>query len=267
MATIVSKVLLFVPLDLAEAPEHMTNDWRDSLKSKAGVMDQKRKLIIPDEMAYKTKLAGPSAEGFAPLIAPTFKSRSGKTRDDIVNAQQENVLATFSAYEEALIRAFEEVEGEVAKRFKEAVDNAADLYSTRVAKRTLPFTGEKTIGKSVVGIAPLWLTDDPTAEGLIRAVDQVLQGGPRNVAQTTLVDTRAALKAALAQQLLKGGVIIVTGKFQASAIQKENDAINAIIKGLQDSTVYTLFATGGDSHCDYVILDGKLYLEIQVSIP
>ena len=267
MSTIVSKVLLFVPLDLAEAPEHMVNDWRDTLKSKAGVMDQKRKLVIPDEMAYKTKLAGPSAEGFFPVISPTYRSRSGKDRDDIVTAQSENVLATFNNYEAKLIRAFEEVEGEVAKRYKEAVDNAVDLYSTRVAKRTLPFTGEKTIGKSVAGIAPLWLTDDTTAEGLIRAVDQVLQGGPINVALMTPADTRPDLKAVLAQRLIKSGVIIVTGKFQTSVIQKANDAINTVIKGLQDSTAYTPFTRGGDSHCDYVVIEGKLFLEIQVSIP
>lgn len=154
MSTIISKVRLFVPLDLTTIPEHVSNDWRDTLKSKAKVIDEKRKLIIPDEMAYKLKLGGPSSEGYAPFPSATFKSRSGKSRNDIVNTQSENVLNTFNKYETKLLRAFEEIEGEIGKRYKESVDNAVDLYVTRMAKRTLPFTGEKTIGISVTGYCP-----------------------------------------------------------------------------------------------------------------
>lgn len=267
MSTIISKVRLFVPLDLTTIPEHMSNDWRDSLKSKAAVMDKKRKEIIANEMDYKLKLAGPSSRAFAPFPSPTFRSKSGKSRQAIVNAQAENVLNTFNNYETKLLRAFEEIEGEVGKRFKESVDNAVDLYVTRVAKRTLPFTGEKTIGISVSGIAPRWLTDEPTAEGRIRGADIVMSGGPVNVAQVTTVDTRTALKVALAQQLTKSGVIIVTNKFLSAITAAENDTINAIIKGLQDSTTYVPFATGGASHCDYILVDSKMFLEIQVSIP
>ncbi|MFH0888612.1 MAG: hypothetical protein V1871_05325 [Planctomycetota bacterium] len=265
MSTIVSKVRLFVPLDLTTIPEHMSNGWRDGLKNKAEVIDMKRKLIIPDEMAYKLKLGGPSSEGYAPFPSATFRSRSGKSRNDIVNTQAENVLNTFNKYEAKLLRAFEEIDGEIGKRYKESVDNAVDLYVSRVAKRSLPFTGEKTIGKSVSGIAPLWLTDEPTAEGHIRGADIVISGGPVNVAQVTTVDTRTALKVALAQQLTKSGVIILDSKMLAAAFAKENDAINAIIKGLQDSVTYEPFTTGGDSHCDYILVDSKMFLEIQVS--
>jgi len=267
MSTIISKVRLFVPLDLTTIPEHMSNDWRDSLKSKAEVMDKKRKEVIANEMDYKLKLAGPSSRAFAPFPSPTFRSKSGKSRQAIVNAQAENILNTFNNYETKLLRAFEEIEGEVGKRFKESVDNAVDLYVTRVAKRTLPFTGEKTIGKSVTGIAPLWLTGDETTERHIRGADQIISGGPVNVAQVTTVDTRTALKVALAQQLTKSGVIIVTGRFETTQMSAENDGINAIIKGLQDSTTYVPFATGGASRCDYIVVDSKMFLEIQVSIP
>ncbi|MBI5778392.1 MAG: hypothetical protein HZA49_02930 [Planctomycetes bacterium] len=268
MSTIISKVRLFVPLDLTTIPEHMSNDWRDSLKSKAEGIDKKRKLIIPDEMAYKTKLAGPASEGYSPFPSATFRSKSGKSRQAIVNAHAENVLNTFNNYETKLLRAFEEIEGEIGKRFKESVDNAVDLYVTRVAKRTLPFTGEKTIGKSVTGIAPLWLTDDASTERHIRGADQVLQGGPTNIALISGgIDNRTGLKAALAQQLTKSGVIIVTGRFETAQMSAENDAINAILKGLQDSTTYVPFATGGASHCDYIVVDSKMFLEIQVSIP
>ena len=268
MSTIISKVRLFVPLDLTTIPEHMSNDWRDTLKSKAEVMDKKRKAVIADEMDYKLKLAGPSSRAYAPFPSPTFRSKSGKSRQAIVNAQAENVMNTFNNYETKLLRAFEEIEGEVGKRFKESVDNAVDLYATRVAKRTLPFTGEKTIGKSVSGIAPLWLTGDETTESHIRGADQVLQGAEVNVALVSGgADNRTALKAAIAQQLTKSGSIIVTGRFETALMSAENDAINAIVKGLQDSTTYVPFATGGASHCDYIVVDSKMFLEIQVSIP
>lgn len=87
------------------------------------------------------------------------------------------------------------------------------------------------------------------------------------MAQTTTVDTRTALKAALAQQLTKSGVIILDSKMQSAVFTKENNAINAIIKGLQDSTTYEPFTTGGPSHCDYILVDSKMFLEIQVSVP
>jgi len=81
------------------------------------------------------------------------------------------------------------------------------------------------------------------------------------------VDNRTALKTAIAQQLTKGGVIIVTGKFEATLMSAENDAINAIVRGLQDSTAYLPFTTGAASHCDYILVDSKMFLEIQVSVP
>ena len=262
----ISKALFFVPLDLTSVPERMSNDWRQSTKDKADSGNQKRLEIIRNEMDYKVKLAGPASEAYAPFPSAGFRSRSGKNRDDIVKAQAKHILATFSKYEAKLIRTFEEIEGEIAKRYKDSVDNAVDSYSTRTAKWCLPFTGEKTIGKSITGIAPLWLTDDPTTERHIRGADQILAGGPVNVAKTT-PDTRSALKAALAQQLTRSGVIIIEGDFQPSVMLKENDALNSIINGLQDSVTYVPFATGGASHCDYVLIDGKMFLEIQVSIP
>ncbi|MEK7449467.1 MAG: hypothetical protein AAB019_08285 [Planctomycetota bacterium] len=264
MATIISKVQLMIPLNLTHAPNHMVDQWQEGLKSNAARINIKRKLRIPDEATFKNRLAQPAATAWAPMIDQDFESRSGKGRGSIVAFQRTNLSDAFESYNSGLEHMFETVDGVEAKRFKERVDNARERYNRRVASRTLPFTGEKTIGKSVVSIAPLWLTRDPTVEGMLRAGDEILAGGPVNIVKEDPSGLRPAFKAALAQFLLQSGVRIVMHNFNPTQIVKRNDQGNMIIAGFQ-SADYTPFATGGDSHCDWVLIDDALFLEIQVS--
>lgn len=260
---IVSKVEFFIPLDLQEVPAHMSDEWANTQKNKIETTEYKRTKVIPNEEAYINKMVGPSSEAYAKFVSPVFRSRSGKNRDAIVAAQFQNISKGYQKYRVSLAHLCETVDGEPAKRYKQKIDIKKPIYSRRMAQSTLPFTGEKTIGKSVCGIVPHWLVGDMKSSGLIRGADKLLGGGPVNVTKQGM---ETALKAALSGQLLKSGSVIVNANFNPNVIKQENDTINAVIQGLQDTGKFTSFETGGESHCDY-ILDEKslLFLEVQVT--
>lgn len=265
MATtkVISKVMLFVPLNLNNVPEHMSEQWARTQKNIMDITEKKRAKVIPHEAAYLEKMAGVSAAKYAQFISSTFISRKGKDRDAIVNAQSQNINQGYKKYKAALDYLTAEVDGEFAKRMKERIDIKKDIYSQRMAQTALPFTGEKTIGKSVCGIAPHWLVGDMKIVGHLAGAE--VKGPPVNVARDDVdADLRSDLKAALSNRLLKSGVIIVNAKFAPAVMRKENNAINAVIRGLQNPR-YAPFAVAGDSHCDYILSEGKMYLEIQVS--
>ncbi|MEK7309260.1 MAG: hypothetical protein AAB038_00395 [Planctomycetota bacterium] len=260
---IVSHAEFFIPLDLQEVPAHMSDEWANTQKNKIATTEYKRTKVIPNEAAYINKMAGPSSEAYAKFVSPTFRSRSGKNRDAIVAAQFQNVSKGYRKYRATLDHLCEIVDGEPAKRYKQRIDIKKHIYSRRMAQSVLPFTGEKTIGKSVCGIVPPWLAGDMKSSGLIRGADKLIGGGPVNVAKTGL---ETALKAALSSQLLKAGAIIVNSKFNPAVMKQENDAINAVLSGLQDTARYAPFETGGASRCDY-FLDEKslMFLDVQVT--
>ncbi|MFH1227937.1 MAG: hypothetical protein V1701_08550 [Planctomycetota bacterium] len=262
---IVSKVLLLVPLGLDKVPEHMAEQWARTQKNVMDITESKRAKIIPNEKAYIEKLAETSAAQFAKFISPTYISKKGKNRDAIVTQQSHNISRGYKKYKASLDYLTAEVDGEFAKRMKERVDIKKNIYSQRMAEVSLPFTGETTIGKGVCGIAPHWLVGDSKIVGHLAGA-QVTGGGPVNIARCDdEIDLRSALKAGLSSQLLKSGRVIVTSEFQKNTIRKENNNINALIRGLQDTVKYAPFETGGDSHCDYVMDGPTMYLEIQVT--
>ncbi|MEW6026714.1 MAG: hypothetical protein AB1599_05425 [Planctomycetota bacterium] len=261
----VSGVRLRYTGPLAQAPELMVEQQARVLKAVADIIKKKIDIALPHEQAYKDSLAGPSSSAYSPVINPAFKSRSGRNRDDIVKSQEQNILDSYEKYLVSIEGAFEEVNGEVAPRFKQSVDAHKEVYSHRVARTTLPFTGAMEIGKGIIGIAAFWLVNDPTVLRHIRANDEVFAGGPLNVARQT-PDLRSTLKAALVQRLMQSGRLVVLSDWNPTKMTQENDQNNAVIAGLQDA-VYVPFATGGPSHCDWKVIDGKKYLEIQVATP
>jgi hypothetical protein len=115
------------------------------------------------------------------------------------------------------------------------------------------------LGAGCVGLAVFWMTGDPTVQRHLRGDDKIIAGGPINIAIN-----RPTLKAALVQRLIQSGRILVQADWNPTEITAENDKNNLIIKGLQ-LPAYVPFATGAASHCDWIVIDGRKYLEVQVS--
>ncbi|MBI4713303.1 MAG: hypothetical protein HY762_08410 [Planctomycetes bacterium] len=261
----VSEVKLAALLDLAEAGEVQVERWKRGTKNNADLTYQQMQLVIGNEADYKAKLALPAATAYAPVMNPAFVSRSGLDRNRIVRKQADNITNGYENYRASLAHAFETVDGETAKRYKESIDASAEVYSRKVAQNVLSFMGSREVGKGLVPIATLWLTGDTVVEGHLRGDDQVGLGGPLNVARLT-PDMRSALKSALANRLMQSGKVLISADWNPTVMVAENDHINALIASLQN-TAYVAFATGGVSHCDWVVIDGRKYLEIKVATP
>jgi hypothetical protein len=263
MSTTISEVKLAILLDLAEAGEVQVERWKRGAKNNADLTYQQLQLAIGNESDYKAKLALPAATAYAPVMNPAFVSRSGLDRNRIVRKQADNIAKGYESYRGSLAQAFETVDGEPCKRYKEAIDASAEVYSQNIARSVLPFTGSREIGKGMAPIAAMWLTGDIMTEDALRGDDQVGLGGPINVARVT-PDMRSALKSAVVNRIVQSGKTLISADWDPAVMVQENDHINNLIASLQNAA-YVAFATAGVSHCDWIVIDGRKYLEIKVA--
>lgn len=263
MATIVSGLELFVP---AKEPPHQrtVDQWAESLKLNLPRIIEKMRAKIPDLKAYLENLANPASAGWRNMINPLFKSRSGSDADSIRDSQRSNLGRSYQKFDTSLSHIYETIDEEVAKRYKEAIDNKKDLFAEGMGDRTLRFTGDKIRGKGVAPLAAFWLAGDITTVDLLRPADKVLYGGPVDIAKDSL---SPQLKSGLVGRLIQSGMAIVYSNMDATRIATENATINRFVSAMRDEAVYEEFLeplAPLKSHCGYFMRDGQLYLQIQV---
>lgn len=263
MSTIKSHVRLMVAIP-ETAPERMVEKWALGLITYAEIINQNRKDRLPDETKFQERLATPSSEAYQGFVNPGFISKSDKVAGEITTDQGVNLKNAFEKYAEKLDHVFETVDGIPAKRFKEAVENAKGIYAKRTANRGLPFTGSYLYGLGPATITPLWLVNDSRVEGMLRAGDDVYEGGPTLICRPLV---KSGFKAALTQRLIQAGSRILKVGLDPTIMGFQNDRINQLVQGFIDPALgLEPFTTGGLSRVDYIIGPAKaLFLEIQVS--
>lgn len=259
MPAVVSQARFMLPSALAEAPPLMVRQRAQVMKDISEIIYEKMVKSIATEMDYKTKIAGPSASGYASVLHPDFVTRSGLSRAQVVRRQAKKAMAGYKNYQESIDHMFETVNGEINKRYREGVDAKSEAYSRGMGP-VLAITGANVeLGKGVVGIAVFWMAGDRTTQRHLRGDDKIIAGGPLNISISA-----PAFKAALTQRLIQSARILIEADWDPAEMTIENDRNNLIIKGLQ-KPAYTPFATGAASHCDWITVDGRIYLEIKVS--
>ncbi len=260
---IVSHVILAVEFP-DEAAQRVVEQWAEGLKTNAQRINAKRQARIPDSVKFLERMAGPSSKGYLSVLDPAFVSRAGLTKQAIVANQAANLNRSFEKYTSKLDRSFETVEGEPAKRFKDAVEARKGVYGKGTTARTLPFTGTRVEGRGVAPIAACWLTGDPKTEDLIRGTDQILEGGPYRVCPKSKL---AWLKNMLASRLVLAGATILKGNYLPALITALNQTTNEMVQGFVDPALDLIpFVAAGDSKVDYILGENlQLYLEIKVS--
>ncbi len=262
MPSIVSEVRLIVDYR-PEAPERVTQQWKEGLILNAERINAKRKAQIPDSTAFVDKIATPAILAYEPVLNPSFMSKSGLTANQIKANYGAKLKTAFEKYNSQMDFLFETVDGIPAKRFKDLVERGAADYSRGVASRTLPFTGCRIEGLGLSSIAGRWVTGDVTTEGKLRAGDSITAGGPYLICPHA---KKPGLKTLLNQRLIQAGVNIVKAAHDASIIAAENQLTAEQVQGFVNPALnLTPFVAGGDSHVDYVITDGQLYLSVKVS--
>ena len=267
MPSIISSLKVLVPFS-SPPPPRIVEKWARGAKNNAEFTNENPKLIVPDATAFQKKIGDTAAKGYSEMMdfmSPSYRSRKGKSAQKIINAQRANIMRAFENYDASLEYAFEEIDGEGQKRFKERIDNSKDLYANGLAERTLRFTGDHiNTGLGVAPIAALWLVGDSKILGQLPPGSEVIYGGPVNIANPGLEPN---LKSALVPRLVQSGIAVVQSEMDAVIIADENGLINKLISALRDNTVYEEFVeplAPLKSHCGYVVENGQLYLRIQV---
>jgi hypothetical protein len=258
---ITSHVILVT--DVPQTALAVIERWKQGLKDRADRIIANSKARIPDATAFNDLLSTASIAGWKDVINPGFFSRAGLKASEIRASQQANISRSYEKYRSQLEFLFETVDGIPAKRFKELVDRAADEYAKGMEARVLPFTGYRASGLGLTAIAAYWLTGDVTTLGFMRGGDSVQEGGPYRICPQA---KKPGLKAMLSQRLLQAGATIVKSGMDPTVIAYQNQLTNEEVQGFVDPTLDLIpFSASGDSHVDFIVVDGRLYLEIKVS--
>lgn len=263
MPEIITKLRLVVT-EYPFPPEYISEQWAEGLKTNASRINQKRKLVINNPQAFETKLADPAKLGWKDVINPAFKSRSGLGVEQIKDAYGSNLTGSYDKWNGALEYAFETVDEEEAKRFKEKIDQSKDAFAVGVANRTLRMTGDKVNGRGASPIAVMWLTGDLIAKSLLRPGDDLIKGEPVDISKSGM---RSTLKAALTQRITQSGIVVIRSGYNAATISDENTNLCATATALADTTVYEDFAEPlvvTKSHLGFEVVNNTLYLVVQV---
>ncbi len=255
---IVSHVKLSVSLPEG-ASEQVTERWAEVLKANADRMKAGLDQRFPDDVSFQSGLAEPAHKKFREYVKPTFVSRAGVSGQGIINGHLSNLSRSYQKYHDGIETAF----ANGAEFFKAQVDAAKQYFKEGVAARTLLFTGTKRGERGPAPIAALWLTGDPITLRLMRASDTIIEGGPYLISPET---KKPGLKAMLNQRLIQAGVEIIKSAMDATLITTQNQLTCEQIQGFTDPALDLIpFVAAGDSHVDYIVEDGNLYLDIQVS--
>jgi hypothetical protein len=221
---------LMIPL-VAEASGDQPTKWSNSLNVNADIINNRRNAKIGDAATFNDKVAVPSSLGFAPIVDSAFVSRKGRDQAQIREAQAQKLGGSFKKWSGNLDYAFAEVDGEPAKRFKDANLSKAGNWADGVAQTTLRFTGDKIRGRSVSAIAAYLLTGDARVLGFLREGDEIITGAPYDVS----LDGQAnSYRAALTQMITRAGLAIYRSGYLEARFTAMNAALTQAANAFRD---------------------------------
>lgn len=168
-------IKLTIPLSV-EAAGDMPDKWAAGLVNNAELINNRRIAKIPDEGTYQTKIAAPSSVAFAPMVDAAFVSKARRNKANIVRRHYKGMANNFNHWNDKLGLAFATVDGVVASRFKNQVNDSKDNWATAAANKTLRITGDKIRGRLASQIG-FWMVDDPRADQMVNALT-IVDGGP-----------------------------------------------------------------------------------------
>lgn len=261
---IVSHCLLMLAW-LQEAPERVTDQWVDGFTVNAERIGKKVQSRIPDKGRFVSRIAKASSRAYKDSVNPDFISRKGLSQKNIIIKQNANLERSFEKWESGVKQAYKTVDGIPAKPFKDKIAVSRQNFSRGVGMRLLPFTGTKIEGLGAAPLAAGWLVKENGIEDKLRAGDSILEGGPFNV---TTRKRRMGLKSLINQRVIQAGAAIARSEFDPPVFEEQNDLSNELVNGFLDPALNLVdFSTGGDSHLDYVMVEGQgMFLDVQVSV-
>ena len=246
------------------APLRSTDQWAEVLGLNAPRMDAKRKLAVPSAEAFAGKIADPSSTGFQEIFTGITTTRKGKTQQMIYNAQRKNLERAFAKWGQKLDFMFATVDDIVAKRFKEVIAAAKNLWGTGAEAGPLRATGTKLEGIGSSVIAGYWLTNHKKASASIRTgTDQVASGSPFDMCLPGLQNTMVS---AVTQNLTFASIVALKSELDPAILVILNTRLNQVAQMYVNPILgLVAFTPGGGSHLD-IINDAVLGQMVSVKV-
>jgi len=262
----VTKIMfkLLIP-EIVEAAQDQPNKWQNSLTTNAVIINDRRKEKVPDSGTYADKVAGPSSQGFAPMIDASFITRKGKVADEVIETQAKNMGESFDKYDANLNYAFETVDGVPAKRFKDSVAVKKTNWALGVADRTLRMTGDRIRGLGAAPICAYILTADPRVLGMLREGDRITEGAIYDV---SLDSQQGSYRTALEQMLIRAGLAIVRADFSSTRLTAMNALVAQAANAFLDEAKADVFQTANEltSFLKFIVEDGLYKISGKVTL-
>jgi len=220
---------LYVPENW-EVAGHMADNWEKNLGNAGELIKDKLDEKFPDDGTFIRDLVNPSSTGYAPMLNPSFISKSEHNTNNIRSIRQGNLAGAFLRWKENMTKAFETVGGVAAKFFKERIAAAKDRWALKAGAGILRFTGDKIRGRSVAPITAHYLVGD------MRAIGWMSQGDEAQMPYSIARDgERPAVKAAILNRIVQGGLMVVkAGPEATDEILRQNTINAALLSGLRD---------------------------------
>jgi hypothetical protein len=259
------EIRLYVPVHWEVAGD-MPGRWAENLKNSAEMMNERRQAKIPDDGTFISQVAIPANQGFSPFVQPGFISKSDRTAEGIKATHAKNITTSFDRWNDKINKSFETKDGVVAKDYKAKVDGSKDRWAQRVGDKVLRFTGDRIRGLGVAPITAYYLVGDTRASSWVQPSD-FKDGEAYDIAQNR---QRVALKAAVQQRLIQGGLMVVNQELQPSAILAENTVNAELLTGMRDPAKCDAFVAvpaADKCFCAWALdANQLLYLWVQVGI-
>lgn len=249
-----------VPASVEPAGD-MPQKWADGLVANAAVINDRRIAKIPDEGVFQTKIADPSNAKYSPMIDADFVSQSGRNQANISRLQYKNLTKSFNHWNDKLDLMFATVDGVVAKRFKDQVNNTKDVWAEVIAGKTLRLTGDKVRGR-LASQAVYWMTGDRNANQMTNG-HVLLAGAPFDLTKGVL---RQQFRAAAMNLIVQAGVLIIESDFNADEIAAQNTRLNALADAFNSAGLddFAEPDAPANSHFGYVWADPEFFLHVRL---
>jgi hypothetical protein len=256
---------LYVP-ETWEVAAHMADLWEKRLSEAGELIKDKLEERLPDDGTFIREVVEPSSNGYGPYVNPGFVSKGERSPENIRSTRQSNLSQAYTKWRENMLKVFATVDGIPAKVFKEKIAAAKDRWAIKMANGLLRFTGDKIRGRSVAPITAYYLVGDGRATAWIGPGD-FSDGLPYSIARA---GERTALKAAILQRLVQGGIMITNSGYKVSEILAQNTVNAGLLSGFSDPAKADVFVPTpavDKCYCSWEVdTEGRLILHTQVGL-
>lgn len=252
-----------VKLPFINSPsQDMIDKWETMLKQNAERMHTRLKEKVSTDGEFQNKIVNVAIPKWLTVLNPAHVSEKERTYTEMRSRYTKRLKDSYTKWLTKLDLVFAEVDGIMAKRFKDRVTASKPFWETSVARYVLPLMGDKVRGIGPAPIIASWLVGDSKATSQIQPGDTAT-GAPYNI---TRFGMKSPFKAGLIGILQRTSVGILMADLDPADVSAYNDVLNSFAQGFVNPALgLEPFTTGGLSHIDFVVLGSTLAIEAQVS--